>query len=144
LPGTAHYAAPEYRLQRTAGNTADYFSVGVMVYRMLSGKLPYGEAYAEARSSADFSRLQYTPLYSHNPLVPAWVDGAVRKLVSLSAEHRYRELSEFIADIKHPNPQFTDARDMPLLEKHPLAFWQGLSAVLGIGCLILFYLAFLA
>lgn len=144
LPGTAHYAAPEYRLQRAVGTTADYFSVGVMVYKMLSGKLPYGEAYAEARSPADFSRLQYTPLYSHNPLVPAWVDGAVRKLVSLSAEHRYRELSEFIADIKHPNSQFTDARDMPLLERHPLAFWKGLSAVLGISCLILFYLAFLA
>lgn len=141
--GTAHYSAPEYRLQRNAGFTADYFSVGVMVYRMLCGKLPYGEAYAQARSPADFAKLSYTSMLTHNPLVPTWVDGAVRKLVSLSPEHRYRELSEFIADIKHPNAQLIDSRDRPLLERNPLAFWKGLSAALGGVCLVLFYLAFL-
>ncbi len=143
MPGTAHYSAPEYRLQRSAGVSADFFSVGVMVYRMLCGKLPYGEAYADARSPADFAKLNYTSMLSHNPLVPAWVDGAVRKLVSLSPEHRYRELSEFIADIKHPNPQLTDSRELPLIERNPLAFWKTLSAALGLSCLLLFYLAFL-
>ena len=40
--GTEQYAAPEYFLGEPGTARSDIFSVGVIAYQLLSGKLPYG------------------------------------------------------------------------------------------------------
>lgn len=131
--GTADYSAPEYRLGKKASAASDQFSLAVIAYEMLTGKHPFGEKYQACQQYRDFSNLQYTPSYNINPLIPVWIDGALRKALSITQELRYGDVSEFLFDLQHPNQEFLkNSVSMPLIQQSPLGFWQGLSAVLAI------------
>jgi hypothetical protein len=72
--------------------------------------------------------------------LPLWVVGALSKAVCLEASGRYVAMSEFLFDLSHPNPERVRPRGrQPLLERNPLRFWQGLSALLLLGNLLLAY-----
>lgn len=128
--GTLEYSAPEYRLQRSRTPASDQFSLAMILYECLTGTAPFGDAYARAQRPQDFLALRYVPACRHNPLVPLWLDGALRKALHLNGELRYPTLSEFVHDLKHPNPAFLTADQRPLLEKDPVRFWQGACAIL--------------
>jgi serine/threonine protein phosphatase PrpC len=129
--GTANYCAPETRLGENAGVRSDLFSLGTLAYEMLTGALPYGESIASAKTSVAFERLAYTPSYHHNPMVPRWMDGALKAAVAIPPRRRYSELSEFVYDLRRPNAAHLDERPRPLIERDPLRFWRGLSALLA-------------
>ena len=52
--GTASYSAPEYTLGIKANYRADLFSLAVISYEMLTGKLPFGGKLEQCRSQRDF------------------------------------------------------------------------------------------
>ena len=131
--GTASYSAPELRRGTNAGVRSEIFALGTLVYEMLTGQLPYGEAIDEAMSPRDFDRLEYTPSYHHNPMVPVWLDGALRMAVRVDPARRYAEMSEFVYDLKHPNPVITKQSPLPLIERDPVFFWRGVAGVLAAG-----------
>ena len=128
--GTAQYTAPEYFLGEPGTPQADLFSLGVIAYQMLSGGLPYGPDVARATSRAAQNKLRYRPLRESEHGVPAWIDGCLKKAVQPRPVKRYDTLSEFLYDLRHPNPAFAHARGAPLLERNPLLFWKGLSLLL--------------
>ena len=127
--GTVQYTAPECFLGDPSTAVSDVFSVGVMVYQMLTGRLPYGDAVPRARTRAAQRKLRYVPALTARPLLPVWIDGALRKAVHPNPLRRYQTLSEFVHDLRHPNPSFTDAKRPSLLERDPLLFWRLLSLV---------------
>ena len=131
--GTASYSAPETRWGETAGVRSDLFALGVVAYELLTGKHPYGEALERCRSPRDFSRLEYAPSYHHDPMVPVWIDGALRRAVSLSVGRRYEALSEFVHDLRHPNARFLREGHRPLVERDPVRFWQGVAGLLAVA-----------
>ncbi|MCJ2135745.1 bifunctional serine/threonine-protein phosphatase/kinase [Methylobacterium sp. J-026] len=135
--GTVQYTAPECFLGAPSTAASDVFSVGVIAYQMLTGRLPYGDAVPRARTPAAQRRLRYASALGVRPLLPAWVDGALRKSVHPNPLRRYQALSEFVHDLRYPNPAFTDARPPALLERDPLLFWRLLSLILGIVALTL-------
>jgi serine/threonine protein phosphatase PrpC len=57
--GTAQYTAPEYFLGEGGSQRSDIFSLGVIAYQMLSGRLPYGAEVARARTKARQKKLRY-------------------------------------------------------------------------------------
>jgi serine/threonine protein phosphatase PrpC len=128
--GTDTYGAPEYKLGRRSSVKSDMFSLAVVVYEMLTGMHPFGEKFDSALSVNDYYRLTYIPARDINPMVPDWMDGALKKALNVSSELRYDALSEFIYDLKHPNSEFTDKSHIPLSQRNPLRFWQGVSAFL--------------
>ena len=128
--GTAQYTAPEYFLGEAATTRSDMFSLGVIAYRMLSGRLPYGIRVAQASSRAAQRKLVYESVLEDNRTIPAWVDFAIRKAVHPSPSHRYDEISEFIHDLRRPNRAFLSKTRPPLLERNPVLFWQGVSLIL--------------
>ncbi|MFD2229363.1 bifunctional protein-serine/threonine kinase/phosphatase [Alkalimarinus sediminis] len=138
--GTATYAAPEYKLRRAGSVRSDLFSIAMMTYEMLTGHLPFGEAFDHCESAQDFSRLKYQPAYLYNPMVPAWMDGALKKALHFSPELRYESLSEFVFDLKHPNQQFMRLNNQPMLERNPLLFWKVASGILLVGQMVTLYL----
>jgi hypothetical protein len=76
-----------------------------------------------------------------NREIPAWVDGALRKAVHPDPRQRYRELSEFLFDLRRqPNGTFLEAERTPLLERNPLLFWKCASAALVGAVLVLIFL----
>jgi serine/threonine protein phosphatase PrpC len=127
--GTLDYSAPEYRLQRPRSEKSDQFSLAVVLYELLTGQHPFGEAFQKANTISDFLSLKYTPAYRRNPMVPVWLDGALRKAMQVNADLRYDSLSEFVHDLKHPNPEFLRIEQRPLLERDPVRFWKWLAVI---------------
>lgn len=135
--GTAQYTAPEYFLGEQVSEHSDLFSLGVIAYQMLTGKLPYGAEVAKCKTRAAQNRLMYVSVRNENREIPAWVDDAIRKAVHPNPYKRYQDLSEFLFDLRHPNQAFLNKIRPPLLERNPVAFWQGVSFILGITVITL-------
>jgi serine/threonine protein kinase len=130
--GTMTYSAPEYFLGDIGTYRSDLFSLGVIVYQMLSGKLPYGLHVAKATTKSAQRKLKYISLYTENSDIPLWVDETLRKALHPDPYKRYSELSEFTYDLRHPNSKYLKKVQPPLLERKPIAFWQIISAIQSI------------
>ncbi|MEE9351101.1 MAG: bifunctional protein-serine/threonine kinase/phosphatase [Thiotrichaceae bacterium] len=124
IVGTANYSAPEYFKSEAGTNRSDIYSLGVIAYEMLTGKLPYGEIQPEKASKKKFN---YLPARRHNPSIPEWIDSALQKATHPNPEKRYALLSEFISDLNKPNASLLESNSRPLLERNPLRFWQALA-----------------
>lgn len=138
--GTAQYTAPEYFLGEAGTARSDLFSLGVITYQMLSGKLPYGAEVAKCKTVLAQNKLSYDSLRYDRPEIPVWVDDAIRKAVQPSPYKRYEDLSEFIFDLRHPNQSYLIRTRPPLLERYPLHFWKGIVLMQAIVIIILLFL----
>lgn len=140
LLGTKNYTAPEYLLGMQGSNRSDIFSLGVLVYQMLTGELPYGDKLTRKINWRTLNKIKYNSAITHNPMIPLWLDGAIEKAVKTDHRLRYDTFSEFFFDLTHPNPVFMK-RSAPLLESNPTMFWKITSGILllgNLGLLIMF------
>lgn len=129
--GSVNYIAPEYLLDNYCDFRADIFSIGMIAYEMLTGKLPYAMDHSYRRRPTSISEWQYQPVGKHQPEIPDWIDCALQKAVHPNIERRYDSLSEFMTDLSQPNPQLLAHRHQaPLIERNPVLVWQGISAIL--------------
>jgi serine/threonine protein kinase len=141
--GTLNYTAPEYHLGQRGTVKSDLFSLGVITYEMINRALPFGGDIPEKPNKINLSKLVYVPSFQKNAMVPAWIDGALKKATSISPQGRYDELSEFLYDLNNPNASFlSEADNIPLMERNPLVFWKGLSGLLLLVNTVLLYLLF--
>lgn len=137
--GTLQYTAPEYFTGEVGSKTSDYFSLGVISYQMLTGKLPYGTQVSKVRTKAQQGKLKYLSAQCDSFHIPDWIDGVLRKSVHSDPFKRYNSLSEFTADLRTPNKDFAPKTQTPLLQKNPVAFWQSLTGILAL--IVLFLIA---
>ncbi len=139
--GTINYSAPEFYLGHSGGERSDLYSLGVITYELLNNRLPFGKDMPEKASYRQLSRLQYIPSIHINPMVPNWMDGAIKKALSLDIKLRQEDVFEFLYDLQHPNPHFLNFTSVPLIERNPLLVWKTISAVsLIINLILLYYL----
>lgn len=129
LLGTKNYTAPEYLLGMQGSNRSDIFSLGVLVYQMLTGELPYGDELTRKINWRTLNKIKYTSAIKHNPMIPLWLDGALEKAVKTDHRLRYDTFSEFFYDLTHPNTTFMK-HSAPLLESNPTLTWKLISGVL--------------
>jgi len=130
--GTAQYTAPEYFMGERGSSRSDIFSLGVITYQMLTGKLPYGTQVAKIKSKADLQKLKYNSLQDSTRKIPAWIDEALKKALHPNPYKRYEEISEFLFDLRHPNKAFLNKTRLPLIERNPIVFWKSISLILAI------------
>jgi hypothetical protein len=135
--GTAQYTAPEYFLGEAGSSRSDLFSLGVITYQMLSGRLPFGTDVAKATTKAAQRRLMYRSLLDDEREIPAWFDETMKKATHPDPEKRYQELSELVYDLSHPNEAYLRRTRPPLLERNPVMFWKTLAALLTIIVVVL-------
>jgi len=128
--GTAQYTAPECFFGDAATERSDIFSLGVVAYQMLTGRLPYGADAARLRTRSHQQKLRYRSARDTRPRIPEWVDGALKRAVHPLPLKRYEVVSEFIYDFRNPNPAFSGTRTVPLAERDPLLFWKTVSLIL--------------
>ncbi|MFT5720247.1 MAG: serine/threonine protein phosphatase PrpC [Motiliproteus sp.] len=135
--GSINYVAPEYLRGQPGSHRSDLFSLGVIAYELLTGQVPFKERRSNDYQIKAYSDLSYIPARQHRPELPEWIDGALRKACAPDPARRYSALSEFLYDLEHPNKAFIHSeRQKPLLEKNPLLFWKGLSALLALLLLL--------
>ncbi len=137
IPGTQQFTAPEYFLGEPATSRSDLFSLGVLTYQMLTGKLPYGMQIANARTRSQFNGLVYRAASHGDRDVPQWIDRTLEKAVHPNPYKRYDSLSEFLFDLRHPNANYLSTSSTPLIERNPLLFWKCTAIVLVLAVIVL-------
>jgi len=135
--GTLQYTAPEYFLGESGTPRSDLFSLAVIAYQMLSGRLPFGADVPKARTRAAQRQLKYHSVLDDEREIPAWIDDVLRKATHPDPNRRYEELSEFLHDLRHPTASYLSRTRAPLLERNPVAFWRGVSLILAAVVVIL-------
>ncbi|WP_435275859.1 protein kinase domain-containing protein [Psychrobium sp. nBUS_13] len=133
LAGAVGYIAPEYLMGHKGVHRSDIFSVGVIVYEMLTGRLPYKPDLLQKQHIKSASHWRYIRANTVDKTIPVWMDLALKKATEPNIFNRYQAMSEFVQDLKIPNrSMLSKLQSAPLLERNPLAFWKMLSGVLAI------------
>jgi len=96
--GTVSYMAPEQALGRAADPRSDLFSLGVVFYEMLAGRLPFqGQSFSEV---VDAILHQVPPaLARFNYAITPDVDAVVRRALEKSPEMRYQDARSLYVDL---------------------------------------------
>lgn len=137
--GTAVYSAPETRFRMRKTKKSDLFSLAVVVYEMLTGQLPFGDQLEKLKDQRKLSSLKYHCAIQFNPMIPSWMDAALKRALSPQPDSRQEAMSEFIADLQRPNKQYPQQRFAPLLQRNPLMFWQSVALIEAVVILALLY-----
>jgi serine/threonine protein phosphatase PrpC len=137
VPGTLQFTAPEHFLGETGTVRSDLFSLGVLTYQMLSGRLPYGAQIARCSTRTAQRRLAYRSVLDDNRSIPAWIDAVLQKATHIDPLRRQEALSEFVHDLRHPGAAgLHREQGLPLAARHPVRFWQGVALTLGLLLLL--------
>ena len=91
--GTVNYMCPEQAHGEPVDYRADIFSLGVLLYEMLSGRAPFRGAhtFAVLRSIIEASP---EPVSLHRPDVPPELEAVVKRAMAKKPEDRYQSASE--------------------------------------------------
>lgn len=133
--GAALYSAPETFLGEPGSWLSDQFSLGVITYQLLTGRLPYGPEVPKIHSRTQLRGLNYQPARQFRENLPVWVDDAIERSVHPQAHRRYPALSEYLYNLRHPPVDWHKRHRPPLMERNPVAFWQGVSGLLLLALL---------
>jgi serine/threonine-protein kinase len=94
--GTPEYMAPELCAGEPAGPTADIYSLGVVAYQMLTGRVPFK---GNTPGATIISQIHdpLPPPQEVNPDLPRPVAAVLDKALAKSPEERYQTAGEFVA-----------------------------------------------
>lgn len=107
--GSVHYISPEQAKGQLTDEKADIYSIGVVLYEMLTGKLPFD---ADNAVSVALMQLQEeaVPLRSINPDIPIGFEQITLKAMQKNTRDRYQTASEMLLDLEelkmNPNIKF--------------------------------------
>ena len=93
MMGTPAYMAPEQVLGRDIDGRADLYSVGVVLYRLLSGELPFKADTAIAMVQKQVSEPP-TPIHTFRPDLPAWCTAVLDRALAKDPADRFQTADE--------------------------------------------------
>ena len=108
--GSVHYISPEQARGEKTDEKADIYSVGVMLYEMLTGKLPFQ---ADSAVSVAIMQLQREPQLPTeiNDSIPQGLEQITMHAMQKSQERRYQSAAEMLCDLGNfrKDPELTFA-----------------------------------
>ncbi len=96
--GTANYMAPERILQLPLDPRSDLFSLGVVIYEMATGRLPFAGA-SPSETVTNVLEKEPEPLTKLSPNRPARLERMVDRLLRKRADERYQSASALREDL---------------------------------------------
>ncbi len=97
--GSVHYISPEQALGGAVDQRTDIYSVGVILFEMLCGRLPFD---GESPVSVALQQVEQNPkaLRSLNPSVPVGLEQITLHAMAKNPDDRYADCGEMIADLR--------------------------------------------
>ncbi len=97
--GTSHYMSPEQARGKPVDARTDLWSLGVMMYEMVAGRIPF-----EGETSTDvivaITQKEAPPLARFAPQVPAELEWIITKALRKDREERYQTAKELLTDLR--------------------------------------------
>jgi len=98
--GTIEYMSPEQALGTELDQRSDIFALGLILYELLSGELPFGSDNALV-SLIKRTQEAAVPVSKVMATIPGALDAIVSKCLERDLNHRYQAVSEVVADLSH-------------------------------------------
>ena len=97
--GSVHYISPEQALGGAVDQRTDIYSVGVILFEMLCGRLPFD---GESPVSVALQQVEQNPkaLRSLNPSVPVGLEQITLHAMAKDPDCRYQNCGEMISDLR--------------------------------------------
>ena len=130
--GSVHYISPEQARGDITDEKADIYSVGVMLYEMLTGKLPFE---ADTAVSVAIMQLQAEakPPREIDPNIPEGLEDITIKAMQKDPSKRYQSAAEMLNDIdefkKNPSIHFEYKY---FVDESPTRYMETISKVKGV------------
>ena len=86
--GSVHYLPPEQASGKGSTIRSDIYSLGILMFEMLTGKMPY-----KGDSAVEIA-------LKHNPVIPQSIENIILKAAAKNPKNRYKNVSEMAEDIK--------------------------------------------
>lgn len=113
IGGTPAYMAPERLRGEPADARSDLFSLGVVLYWLVTGKLPWPDIPDIRRLLRERQRLPRPSVAPIDPAAPPILAGIVRTLLAPTAAARYQRGSEVIDDLRLARREYERADESP-------------------------------
>ena len=140
--GTPSYMNPEQWDDQPVDAQSDLFALGVTLYELLTGRLPFGaiEPYQTGRY-----RREPQPPSRIRPEVPIWLDLVLQKAIARDKKLRFETAEELqLALQRGASRPLPDPGATPLLARDPMVLWKaGLVVSLLFNGLLVYWLLFL-
>ena len=121
---------------------SDLFALGVTLYQLLTGKLPYGEIIVG--QSGRYYRDPTAPS-RHRPEIPKWLDNIVLKAIARDKNQRFETAEELLLALERGASRPLNAPlATPLIQRDPTAVWKiALGVSLLFNLLLVYWVLFL-
>lgn len=97
--GSVHYFSPEHAKGVATGEKSDLYSLGIVLYQMLTGRLPF---FGESPISVALKHLQehFDEPRMVNPMIPQSVENIILKSMRKNPAERYQSAKEMLRDLE--------------------------------------------
>ncbi|MEA2493026.1 MAG: eukaryotic-like serine/threonine-protein kinase, partial [Thermoleophilaceae bacterium] len=104
IMGTAQYLSPEQAQGTAAQETSDLYSIGVMLFEMITGRLPFDGDSAVAVALRHLTEPP-PPVHQLRPDVHPALEAVINQALAKDPRQRFQDADGFIAALEHVRPQ---------------------------------------
>ena len=111
--GTAHYMSPEQAGGQEVDHRSDLWCLGVVLYEMITGRVPFQGDHAQAVAYAILNT-DPEPVTGLRTGVPMELERVIRKCLAKDPRERYQHAGDLLADLRHLRRETAQGLTKPL------------------------------